>query len=237
MTDLAHQHIMSHTAPQPHHDILDDQAEWVIFENLLQFNTNMSLLPTSQSVSTSAPTIMPPQDDEPPPLEAHTPSALHGPNAQDPSLTSTVKPPSYIDVFVDDFVGLSQEYCNSRRIRQIILHVIDDVFHPLYPSDTSFCQKHTLLKTLPKGDCSWSTIKLVLGWVIDTVLMTIHTPPHHLECPAEISSSIPITQKRNNIKNDKNSLVSSIWWQLHFLVPITYSVKCNTLSPTSSRSE
>ena len=27
MTDLAHQHIMSHTAPQPHHDMLDDQAE------------------------------------------------------------------------------------------------------------------------------------------------------------------------------------------------------------------
>ena len=54
---------------------------------------------------------------EPPVSEAHTPLALkHAPSARDPSLPSTGKPLSYVDIFVDDFIGLAQEYSNSHWV-------------------------------------------------------------------------------------------------------------------------
>ena len=47
-------------------------------------------------------------DEEPRGLEACNPSALNAPNTCGPSLTSTGKPLSYVDIFVGDFVGISQ---------------------------------------------------------------------------------------------------------------------------------
>ena len=49
------------------------------------------------------------------------------------------------------------------------------------------------------------TIKLVLGWVINTEAMTIHLPPHRIERLSierlsEILASIPVTQKRTSVK-------------------------------------
>jgi len=53
---------------------------------------------------------------------------------------------------------------------------------------------------LRKGDCSWGTIKLILGWIIDTSTMNIHLPQHRQERLAEILTSILPTQKRIGIK-------------------------------------
>ena len=39
----------------------------------------------------------------------------------------------------------------------------------------------TSMKKLEQGDCSWGTIKEVLGWIIDTVNMTIHLPDRRVE--------------------------------------------------------
>jgi hypothetical protein len=127
-------------------------------------------------------------------------SALQVPTVRDPSLPSTNKPVSYVDIFVDDFVGLAQGSSNSRRVRRILMHAIDDVFRPLESSDNAYRRAPVSVKKLVKGDCSWSTIKLVLGWIIDTVSMTIHLPPHRVERLAEILASIPITQKRTSVK-------------------------------------
>ena len=65
--------------------------------------------------------------------------------------------------------------------------------------DGPFRRKPTSLKKLEKGDCSWSTIKVILGWIIDTVTMTIQLPPHRIEKLSEILSSIPVTQKRTSV--------------------------------------
>ena len=127
-------------------------------------------------------------------------SALRVPTVRDPSLPSTNKPVSYVDIFVDDFVGLAQGSSNSRRVRRILMHAIDDVFRPLESSDNAYRRAPVSVKKLAKGDCSWSTIKLVLGWIINTVSMTIHLPPHRVERLAEILASIPITQKRTSVK-------------------------------------
>ena len=40
----------------------------------------------------------------------------------------------------------------------------------------------------------------MLGWIIDTMLMTIHLPPHRVERLAEILAIIPSTQKRTSLK-------------------------------------
>ena len=88
----------------------------------------------------------------------------------DPSLPH---PFSYINVFVDDFTRLPQESSNSRRVRKILLHAIDDVLRPLEPTNHPLWWEPVSLKKLRQGDYSWGTIKLVLGWVINAVAMTI----------------------------------------------------------------
>ena len=127
-------------------------------------------------------------------------AAAFSPAARDPSLPSANTPLSAIDVFVDDFVALSQLETNGRRVRTILLHAIDDVLRPLSKTDHPARREPVSLKKLRQGDCSWGTVKLVLGWIIDTVNMTIHLPPHRVERLAEILDSIPKTQRRTSVK-------------------------------------
>jgi hypothetical protein len=53
-----------------------------------------------------------------------------------------------------------------------------------------------LVKKLLKGDGAWMTRKQVLGWLIDTLAMTIGLPVHRKECLNKILASIDPTQKR-----------------------------------------
>ena len=52
------------------------------------------------------------------------------------------------------------------------------------------------MKKLEAGDCSSSTCQTMLGWVVDSVNMTIALPPHRMARLKEIVSSIPSTQHR-----------------------------------------
>ena len=125
---------------------------------------------------------------------------------RDPSLPSPPDPLSYIDIFVDDFVALSQDATpgndssNARRVRRTLLHAIDDVFRHLEPDDNPFRKEPVSMKKLEQGDCSWGTIKEVLGWIIDTVNMTIHLPDRRVERLGEILASIPVSQRRTSVK-------------------------------------
>ena len=141
-----------------------------------------------------------PPDPEIPSSTAAIQASTSIPSDRDPSLPTSSRPLSYVDVFVDDFVGLAQTTAYSRRVRRVLLHAIDDVFRPLEPGDSSFRQEPVSVKKLRKGDCSWSTIKLVLGWVIDTTAMTIQLPQHRVDRLVEVLSSIPPHQKRTSVK-------------------------------------
>jgi hypothetical protein len=55
-------------------------------------------------------------------------------------------------------------------------------------------------KKLQAGDCSWGTMKLILGWIIDTVTMTITLPPHRIERLAAILEAFPALQRQTSIK-------------------------------------
>ena len=41
---------------------------------------------------------------------------------------------------------------------------------------------------------------MMLGWIIDTVSMTMHLLPHRAKRLAEILASIPVTQKRTSVR-------------------------------------
>ena len=181
IADLANMRLRQCASPLPHH--LDELAQ--------------SIQPTPPA---------PPSDT----------SALP-PIARDPSLPTSGRPLAYTDVFVDDFVGAAQHtppapqpplsppstdlpLDNLRRVRRILLHAVDDVFRPLDPTDPPERREPVSMKKLLEGDCSWGTIKLILGWIIDTNNLTIRLPPHRILRLAEILASVPRSQHRTSIK-------------------------------------
>ena len=146
-----------------------------------------------------------------PPPAPPSDMSLLPPIQRDPSLPTTGQPLAYTDVFVDDFVGAAQHTApsphspmgtsdNLQRVRRILLHAIDDVLRPLEPSDPPQRREPVSIKKLRAGDCSWGTIKLVLGWIIDTENLTIRLPPHRIDRLAELLESIPRSQHRTSIK-------------------------------------
>ncbi len=116
----------------------------------------------------------------------------------DPSLPTVGAPATYVDVFVDDFVGLAQKHKNC--VQRTLLEAVDEVFWPLSPLDSPTWQEPVSIKKLLEGGSSWSTIKLVLGWILDTESLTICLPPHRVECLWEILDKIPPTQRWISIK-------------------------------------
>ena len=119
----------------------------------------------------------------------------------------------YTDVFVNSFVEAAQQpqpqqhdiliypdLDNRQQVRRALLHSIDDIFQPLLPTDNPIQQEPVSLKKLRQGDCSWGTLKLILGWIIDTINMTIQLPPHRVEKLAEILASVPSTQRCTSVK-------------------------------------
>ena len=71
---------------------------------------------------------------------------------------------------------------------------------PVDPDDPPQRREPISVKKLRQGDASWSTVKTVLGWVIDSVAMTITLPERRLNRLAELLASIPSTQHRLALK-------------------------------------
>jgi hypothetical protein len=101
------------------------------------------------------------------------PHAIHPPaNHWAPS------PVSFVDVYMDDFLGLAQAL-TAHRTQQAILHSIDKVFwsdrHPDNPPNRKGIVSRS---KLDQGDGTWSTTKTMLGWSINTANKTLQLPPH-----------------------------------------------------------
>jgi hypothetical protein len=69
-----------------------------------------------------------------------------------PSLPTVGAPAAYVDVFVDDFVGVAQKY--KQQVRHTLLEAVDEVFWPLSPSDPPTRQEPVSIKKLLEGDGS-----------------------------------------------------------------------------------
>jgi hypothetical protein len=74
------------------------------------------------------------------------------------------------------------------------------VFWPLDPGDNPHRKEPTSEKKLGQGDGHWETHKLVLGWIINTIAMTIKLPPHRQAHLGELLQSIPLNQKRLSVR-------------------------------------
>eukprot|EP00536_Pseudo-nitzschia_multiseries_P018339 jgi/Psemu1/55134/gm1.55134_g len=117
------------------------------------------------------------------------------------STTPCKKPVQYWDVYVDDFCGLAQGNQWTRRaIKRVLFQSLDKVFRPLDASDTPFRQEPASLKKMRQGDARWTTKKVILGWLIDSINKTISLPPHRVARLQEILHSISSTQRHVPIK-------------------------------------
>ena len=104
---------------------------------------------------------------------------------------------AYVDVFIGDFLRLAQgPRHRCRHVRRTLFHALDKVFRTLDRQDTKQRKEVLSLKKIQAGDCLWSTCQTILGWIFDSVNMTITLPPHRVARLKEIVSSIPFTQHR-----------------------------------------
>jgi hypothetical protein len=106
------------------------------------------------------------------------------------------KPLDLVEVYMDDFVELSQSPPQKRdAARNTLFECIDAVLRPLVTTDNPRRKEPNSVKKLMKDDACWATRKIVLGWILDTVRRTIELPPHRLERLMELLDSIPRHQR------------------------------------------
>lgn len=62
-----------------------------------------------------------------------------------------------------------------------LLYAIDSVFWPNDEDNSNARQELSSLKKLWRGDATWSTQKKVLGWLLDTIELTMSLPMERVE--------------------------------------------------------
>ena len=137
--------------------------------------------------------------ETPPPVAPPSPPVIH------PNFTVTNpfrKPLRYWNIYVDDFCGLVQGNQWTRRaVKRVLFQALDRVFRPLDEDDIPERQEPASIKKLKKGDGTWATSKVVLGWLIDTLERAITLPEHRVARLHEILATIPHHKKSSQRKN------------------------------------
>ena len=140
--------------------------------------------------------------ETPPAPEPITPApAPVGPTRHTPAHQTRTgfrqQPLAYWDIYVDDFVGLVQGNTRRRtKVKRALLSSLDQVLRPLDPTDSPHRQEPASIKKCRKGDATWATRKIVLGWLLDTLQLTVELPPHRITRLHDILASIRPTQRR-----------------------------------------
>ena len=99
-----------------------------------------------------------------------------------PVLRPFHKPVRHCDIFVDDFILVNQGTRKSRKNhRRGLLHALDHILRPLDSADSPHRNHAASVKKLLKGDACLITRKVLLGWIVDTLLGTLELPPHSIQ--------------------------------------------------------
>ena len=94
-------------------------------------------------------------------------------------LLSLLKPVAHVDVFINDFIGLTQgSQCRCQNIRQCIMDTVDVVFAQ-QDADTMHRKEAISERKLTKGDGGWKQRKEVLGWILDSHRMMLELMEQH----------------------------------------------------------
>jgi len=106
------------------------------------------------------------------------------PPPSDRSIANNCRPDrlAYFDIYVDDFIGLMQGSARQRKVaKRILFEAIDELLTPLERNPHQVHQEPTSVKKLKKGDGHWETLKVVLGWLLDTATQTVRLPSHRFQ--------------------------------------------------------
>ena len=114
------------------------------------------------------------------------------------------KPVVYVDVYIDDFVGVAQGAWAQNRVHRTLFHALNQVFRPgpasgheeTSPGVQRVRQEPASTKKMKKGDAAWATSKTVLGWEFDTKQETISLPSRRLQRLHDILADLPRTKRR-----------------------------------------
>lgn len=143
-----------------------------------------------------------PDNPAPAVVQSHQPSLLQ-------------RPLSYVDVFVDDLIGLGQNYRTYpiHQQRRIVMYAVDKVFRPNNNKDRDVRQEPHSVKKLKKGDAAIQQIKQALGWDYAVNSRTLLVAPHRRE---KVASALNEALSQRRIGRTKwESLIG----QLRSLVP------------------
>jgi hypothetical protein len=126
----------------------------------------LDAIPETDPVAVADYQVPPPPQSRTPPVATTVPEdRVHEYNQ---------RPVAAHDVYVDDFLSLVKGGKRYRlQVKRSLIHALDSVFRGLDPSDGPHRQEPTSVKKFLKGDGTWATAKLVLGWLINTVRKTI----------------------------------------------------------------
>ena len=107
----------------------------------------------------------------------------------------------YVDVYIDDEILVAQGPAHAlNKFRRQVFHNNDHVFRPNDgQDDPSIRHEPISAKKLDKGDACWSTRKVILGWLIDTLQGTIELPPHRQD-RLNVLLQTALTRKRITMK-------------------------------------
>jgi hypothetical protein len=107
-----------------------------------------------------------------------------------------------VDLFVNDFVAMAQEGDKQQvsKVRCTLLHTLDKVLRELDTLDDEHRQEPALTKKLKQGNTCWGTRKLVLAWIINTILLNLELPQQLKDRLQSILDEIPRSQKRISTK-------------------------------------
>ena len=154
--DLANTNLSRNITPQQHpleshaakHDtpILSTDT---VSNSVLDLNTH--------STNHSSVTTVPPDPSHTSSIQVHKPqphpSAVPIPDTRDPCLPTNQAALQYIDVFVDDFIGLCQGHRNTSHVRKTLLHAVDQIFPPTDFYDGPYRREPVSLKKTQKRRC------------------------------------------------------------------------------------
>ena len=74
---------------------------------------------------------------------------------------------AYINIFVDDFLSITQgNKARREEVKRALLHSLDDVLRPLSPTDLTTRQDPASLKKMKQGDSTWATQKIYWGGLL-----------------------------------------------------------------------
>jgi hypothetical protein len=107
-------------------------------------------------------------------------------------------------MFVGAFIGLGQgSHQQLTNLLHTLLHTLDKVFRALIKPMIVLVANNQLQPRSCSNAMSvldHTHIKVVLGWIIDDLKMTIKLPQHQQERLTKIVASIPRTQKHVSVK-------------------------------------